>query len=218
MPYKPFLPECPPILFAEQVKRHLSFDPKSARRIQAVQKQRRAPRPKKESTVSGIIVNPKHLLPIHLRSTPLRPLSPTTEQFAVYFGTRNIAKRRLQDWEKHTPVFENQIRRLPRKKSRFFENSAIEVDSEGEDIPSTTTTPSHTPLTTPPPTPPTSSGRGWGIIKLIETQSKKKSQEVSSLPPNSAQPSFSVRKSEVKKSVVDSSCLLCGILTSGPFN
>ena len=40
------------------------------------------------------IINPNQLLPIHLRTEPLRLLPPATEEFAEQLGSRNIIKRR----------------------------------------------------------------------------------------------------------------------------
>ncbi len=127
---------------------HPSFNQKAAKRIQTPLRERAQPFRLKTSTVSGNIINPKHLLPIHLRTEPLRPLSPTIAECAKQLGARHIAKRRPRDWELHDPEFQDQIRPSLRKKSKFVDDSAVEVDSEGQDIQWTATTPLNTPPTT----------------------------------------------------------------------
>ncbi len=238
MPYKPVIPEPPPLPFAETVKSYPSFDIKSARRIRALLRQHRAKRLPQVSTVSSKMINPKHLLPIHLRTGPLRPLSPTTEEFAKQFGARDILKRRRSDWSNHNQNFQNQLRPPPRKESWFVDDSAVEVDSEGEHIHSVATTPIHSPPTSSPRASPITTSRGWGFDKFVKTQTIYWKQEAPPSPPpdttavvsRSAQstptssapvsaksslsstdsPALIVKKSKGEKPNLDSACLICG--------
>ena len=86
----------------------------------------------------NIIINPSDLDPIHLRTDPLPPLSPTTELFCREYGARNIVKQRRRDQAKYRPEFRSQP---IRKKNPLIDDSAVESDGEGGDIASRATTP-----------------------------------------------------------------------------
>ena len=127
-----------------------SFEHRSVKKISSILAERNNPRPKKKVVVPNIILNPKDLDPIHLRSEPLPLLSPTIELFCRTHGARNIVKRRQSDQDNYKPIFRQQRPAHP-----FVDNSAIESDGEGGDVASLATTPESsrpsTPIRTPTP-------------------------------------------------------------------
>lgn len=112
---------------------------KTVRKFNKLLRDHRKPKPK-PVIPSCEIINPHNLEPIHLRKDPLPPLSPRTRTFALKNGAGNIVKRRDTAIKKHIKKVHRQLR-LPRKKSIFVDDSAIEDDGSGGDIKSTTTTP-----------------------------------------------------------------------------
>ncbi len=101
--------------------------------------------PKKKITVVEEV--PEHsegLLPILLRSDPLPQLPPDDVEFALRHGARNIIKRRRKDLAKHVQEFRVQPNRAT---SAFADETAIESDGAGRDIPSRATT---NPRSSPP--------------------------------------------------------------------
>ena len=166
----------PPLLNIDTVKK-----------VRAILEERRNPKNPPSQVQTGRIFNPNNLKPIHLRSAPLPALSPEDALFAVNYGAGNIVQRRNQEMSNHVAHFKSQER--PRKKCLFVDDSAIEIDEQGEDIQSTPTTPNNS----PPPSPPRS--------------------PAPSLPTNLGTP---IKKYKVKKPKLDSFCELCVTVTSGP--
>ena len=97
------------------------------------------PKNSKAPIPTGEIVNPQNLKPIHLRKILLPPLSPRTRIFGIKNGAGNIVKRRETGIKNYLKKCD-QEHRLPRKKSIFFEDSAVEDDGFGMDTKSTATT------------------------------------------------------------------------------
>ncbi len=145
----------PPCPEWEPPKRHPSIDLHTVKKINHILAERNAPKKKKKVVVPNIIINPQDLEPIHLRSDPLLPLSPTTELFCHTNGAGNIIKQRRRDQAKYIPTFRSQP---PRAKNSLIDDSAVESDGEGGDIPSRATTPPNSRPTSPvlpiTPTPP----------------------------------------------------------------
>ena len=115
-----------------------TFDPSAARQVQKILYQRNNPSPKTKTSVQEELPNfPEGLQPIHLRSELLPQLAPHDVLFAVLNGARNIVKRRHQDLANPTQVFHDQPTRT---QSVFIDDSGIESDGEGGDVPSRATT------------------------------------------------------------------------------
>jgi len=131
----------PPAWKPAKIHPHIDFH--SIRKINPILADRNAPKTKKKLVVPNIIINPQELEPIHLRSEPLPPLSPNTELFCRKSGAGNIVKQRRSDQVKHTPTFRSQL------KNSLIDDSAVESDGEGGDIPSQATTPSNSRPTSP---------------------------------------------------------------------
>ena len=226
--FLPPVPDAPLRPFKEIIKNKPGIESKTVKSIKSVIREFRRPSARKPTTVPGTIINPKLLAPIHLRSKPLRPLSPTTEKFAVQFGAGNIVERRNQDWDNHVQVFEDQIRPPPRKKSIFVDDSAIEVDSEGEEIESSISTPPHSPpqspIRTPSSVPKSSNSRGWGFSQLVErsicqegeSQSSPSTSNVVSSNVKDTTSSPVLKSAPVKRPKQDSFCETCLVYASGP--
>ena len=117
---------------------------KTVQKFNRLLREHRKPNKPKTQILTGEIVNPQNLAPIHLRKDPLPSLSPRTRTFAIKNGAGNIVKSRelgIKAYQKKCDL----KHRLPRKKSIFVDDSAIEDDGFGGDIKSTTTTPCNTP-------------------------------------------------------------------------
>ena len=165
-----------------------SFDQLAVKKINRIIRERNAPKPKKTApVVPNIIINPSDLDPIHLRTDPLPPLSPTTELFCAKYGARNIVKQRRRDQVNYTPNFCVQ---KPRAKISFIDDSGVESDGQGGDIPSRATTPQHSPTSSPLPSPPAS--------------------------PSPTQTPLPVKKSLLKKPRKNCYCKDCNLFVSGP--
>ena len=114
------------------------------RKFNKLLREHRKPNKPKPPITNREIVYPHNLGPIHLRKTPLPPLSPRTRIFAIKNGASNIVKSRelgIKNFQKKRDL----EHRVPRKKSVFVDNSAVEDEGFGGDIKSTTTTPCGTP-------------------------------------------------------------------------
>jgi len=137
-------------------------NPQAVDRIRKILRERAEPPKKKPSTPALGLSNPYGLLPIHLRSELLPQLSVEDQVFCERSGARNIIRRRELDLRKHKPVFANQEPGPvpPRRSNRFVDDTAIESDGEGGDIPSS--------VTTPQPSRPPSPDRLPPIKKTIE--------------------------------------------------
>ncbi len=128
-----------------------SFDLSAARKIQQIIQERNNRLQKKNiSVVQEVPDHPDGLLPIHLRSEPLPQLALEDFDFALRNGARNIIKRRCKDFANLVQDFRDQPTRA---RSLFFDESAVESDEEGGEIPSRATTPSRSRPTSPPRTP-----------------------------------------------------------------
>ena len=116
----------------------------TVRKFNKLLREHRKPNKPKPPIPNREIVNPHNLEPIHLRKTPLPALSPRTRIFAIKNGAENIVKNRELGIKNHKKKCDLKYR-IPRKKSIFIDDSAVEDDGFGGDIKSTTTTPCTTP-------------------------------------------------------------------------
>ena len=200
MSFLPPVPDAPPRSFQDIIKNHPGLEPRAVKNIKSTIRQYRNRAPTPPKIVSGSIVNPNNLKPIHLRSGPLRPLSPTTEHFAVRYGASNIVNRRKADLASHVQDFPSQDQsEPPRKKHKFIDDSAIESDGEGGDIQSTTTSPPNSP-------PPSPQRTEENLSESVPTLSS---------PTNEGQNVISSKK-KIRRAVPNSTCALCGVFASGP--
>jgi len=171
-----------------------SIDLRTVKKINRILAERSDPKPKKNVVVPNIIINPLDLEPIHLRSDPLPPLSPTTELFCRENGARNIVKQRRRGQAKYAPQFRSQP---TRNKNPLIDDSAVESDGEGGDIPSRATTPERSvpssPARTTPPTP----------------------HQTEDTPSTNCTP-LPVKKVKLKKPRPNSYCKECVLFFSGP--
>ena len=119
------------------------MDPKAVERTQRILRERSEPPKKKPPTPATGFTNPYDLKPIHLRSEPLPQLSEEDQLFCKKSGASNIVRERAQSLKKFKPSFSEQEPGPlpPRRSNRFVDDSAIESDGEGGDIPSSATTP-----------------------------------------------------------------------------
>lgn len=146
MAQRPNFPEPEKRSVPETAKPYTYISESAVRKIQRLLDERNNPPPaKKKEQITNKLAHPHGLLPIHLSKEPITVEYPSASQ-----PEPPIRKRRIENpADKRLPSTSSFDSSRPRKKHKFIDDSAIESDGEGGDVPSTTTTPANTPPSTP---------------------------------------------------------------------